>query len=114
MSIRTPSQSLFILGQQEFRAEWQNAMLYLASLGGCCILDGAPVPHQLTKWCPADLLPSELKTPILSEDLVKRFIVTAVDMLINDDILMRETAKEALGSELHPKLYPLLLAQLDT
>ncbi len=56
----------------------------------------------------------ELKTPIPSEDLVTEFIGTVVDMLTNEDILTRETAKEALGSELHPKLYPLLLAQLDT
>jgi len=100
-------------GQQDYRAEWQNTLLFLASLGGSCLLDGAPTPHQLSRWCPPELLPPELKTPIPSEDLVKRFIGTVVDMLINDDILTRETAKEALGSELHPKLYPLLLAQLD-
>ena len=100
--------------QQDYRAEWQNTLLFLASLGGSCLLDGAPTPHQLSRWCPPELLPPELKTPIPSEDLVKRFISTVVDMLINDDILTRETAKEALGSELHPKLYPLLLAQLDS
>lgn len=100
--------------QQDYRAEWQNTLLFLASLGGCCLLDGAPAPHQLSRWCPPELLPTELKTPIPSEDLVRDFIGTVVDMLTNDDILTRETAKEALGSELHPKLYPLLLAQLDT
>jgi len=113
-SVCRPSQPLLIPGQQDYRAEWQNTTLFLASLGGSCILDGAPTPHLLTKWCQPDLLPPELKTPILSEDLAKRFIVTVVDMLINEDILTRETAKEALGSELHPKLYPVLLAQLDT
>ena len=89
-------------------------MLYLAALGGSCILDGAPTPHQMSRWCQPELLPSELKTPIPSEDLVKKFIVTAVDMLINEDTLTRMTAKDALGLELHPKLYPLLLARLDT
>jgi hypothetical protein len=101
-------------GRQDFRAEWQNTTLFLASLGGCCILDGAPPPHPLSKWCQADLMPPELKTPIAAEDLIKRFIITAVDMLIHEDILTRETAKEALGPESHPKLYPLLVAQLDT
>jgi len=100
--------------QQDYRAEWQNTLLFLASLGGCCLLDGASTPHQLSRWCPPELLPMELKTPIPSEDLVTEFIGTVVDMLTNEDILTRETAKEALGSELHPKLYPLLLAQLDT
>jgi len=114
MSVRRSSQPLLILGQQDYRAEWQNTTLYLASLGGSCILDGAPTPQQLTRWCQPELLPQELKAPILSEEFVKRFIVTVVDMLINEDILTRETAKEALSSELHPKLYPLLLAQLDT
>jgi len=109
-----PFSTLLILRQQDYRAEWQNTLLFLASLGGSCLLDGAPAPHQLSKWCPPELLPPELKTVIPSEDLVKRFIGTVVDMLINEDILTRETAKEALGSELHPKLYPLLLAQLDT
>ena len=89
-------------------------MLFLAAVGGCCILDGAPAPHPLSRWCQPDIAPSELKTPIPFEELIKKFIATAVDMLINDDILTRETAKDALGSELHPKLYPLLLAQLDT
>lgn len=114
MSVHRSSQPLLIPRQQDYRAEWQNTTLFLASLGGCCILDGAPTPQQLTRWCQADLLPSELKNQIQSEDLVKRYIVTVVDMLINEDILTRETAKEALSSELHPKLYPALLAQLDT
>lgn len=114
MSVPGSSRLLLILGQQDYRAEWQNTTLFLASLGGSCILDGAPTPQPLTRWCQPDLLPSELKAPILSEDLVRRFIVTVVDMLINEDTLTRETAKEALSSELHPKLYPSLLAQLDT
>ena len=105
---------LLIPGQQDHWAEWQNTMLFLSSLGGSCILGRSPIPHSLSRWCQPEFLPSELKGPILSEDLVKRFIVTTVDMLVNEDIRMQETAKETLGSELHPKLYPLLLAQLDT
>ncbi len=45
--------------------------------------------------------------------LVKQFIGQAVELLGLENVLVRETIKDALGMELHPLLYPALFNHID-
>ena len=45
--------------------------------------------------------------------MLQSFIETSVDYLIADSLFSRDCAKEALGQELHPRLYAMLFRRLN-
>jgi hypothetical protein len=47
------------------------------------------------------------------DEVTREYVATIVDLLVHDNLSVRETAKEALGSESHHLLCSLILLQLD-
>jgi hypothetical protein len=83
-------------------------------LGGCCASETFEGP-TIDKLVDTRDLPARIKhTTRTPQAIIKQFISQAVDMLVADSVVTRDVIKEALGSELHPLLYPLLFAQLNT
>ena len=49
-----------------------------------------------------------------SRDAVSVFIDKTVDLLVSEELAVREVSKDALGQELSPSAFPALLRSLDT
>lgn len=62
---------------------------------------------------PAELLSDAMRVLKDPRDLVTNFIQYLSDLLLTDSVMARETAKEALGSELSYRLHGKLLKHLD-
>ncbi|KAJ2930404.1 hypothetical protein H1R20_g6694, partial [Candolleomyces eurysporus] len=98
--------------QQELRAQWQNLTLFLATLCGACTWDKQE-STSLLKAIPSELLPDKLRSPANVPALAETFISDLINLLMHQDALIRDTAREALGSELSPKFYAKLIRFMD-
>ncbi|KAJ1927924.1 Ras GTPase activating protein ira2 [Tieghemiomyces parasiticus] len=91
----------------EDRGEWQNYTGFLCALGGVC-LQGSGVDAGG---------PSPMAAPTTSgvdpPQMLHRFMQELVDLLVCDNVLVRETIKDILGSDLSPALFALLLSHLQ-
>jgi hypothetical protein len=105
---------------QDQKFEWQNYTHFLASYcGGNFFPDKSA--HQktplvfatLTAWFTSETLPERFRIVTDFDEVSRDYVATVVDLLVHDTLSVRETAKEALGSESHPLLYSLILLQLD-
>ncbi|KAG8959528.1 Ras GTPase activating protein ira2 [Tulasnella sp. 419] len=94
-------------------AEWQNVTHFLASFGGCCVVEDHTISALSTFINVEDLPPRFQRGGKSPNSLVKQFIGQAVDLLVADSVTARETVKEAIGIELHPLLFPALFSQID-
>jgi hypothetical protein len=92
--------------------QWRNLTLFLAAFGGACIHDGQEL-GSLTSLVPTQYLPDEMRVPRDSKALVGTFVTDLTDLLIADSMQVREVAREALGSELSPRVYSRLVRHLD-
>ncbi|PVG03445.1 hypothetical protein CPB86DRAFT_723065 [Serendipita vermifera] len=105
---------------EEQRVEWQNYTLFLASYCGGNFMDKSayattPIIFQtLASWFGTAHTPERLRRVTDFEELTKEFIASVVELLVSDNGFVRETAKEALGTESHPFLFPMILLQLDS
>ena len=86
--------------------------LFLATFAGVCVSQTDEI-RPITDYFPSHLVPTRFQTISSPNDMVFTFIHHIVDFLMEDAIFVREVAKEAVGSELNPRLYPLLFARLD-
>ncbi|PLW05507.1 hypothetical protein PCASD_23830, partial [Puccinia coronata f. sp. avenae] len=66
----------------------------------------------LDHYIPADLLHDRFYAIPDRARNVDRYIQEMVDLLVADDLRMREGVKDALGTELHTSLFPILLKHL--
>lgn len=98
---------------QERQAEWQNLTFFLMSFGGCCLVEDGALPPLSNIVTPEDLPARFQRGGRAPGTLVKQFIGQAVDCLGMDSVVARETIKGALGTELHPLLFPALLSYID-
>lgn len=101
-------------------SEWQNYAGFLAALGGICLMaDTVPT----TPTSPA--MPRggynidnstfrRISAPSESSAMVNKFVVDMVDLLLCDNIIVREWVKEILGTDLSPALYPMLFRYMET
>ncbi|KAH7931340.1 hypothetical protein BV22DRAFT_1124264 [Leucogyrophana mollusca] len=92
--------------------QWRNLTLFLAAFGGACVQEKHE-PSALTAIIPAELLPDEMRVLKDPADLVNVFVDFLTDALIDDVVRVREVAKEALGSELSPRLFAKLFKHLE-
>ncbi|KIO22012.1 hypothetical protein M407DRAFT_28426 [Tulasnella calospora MUT 4182] len=97
----------------ERQAEWQNLTLFLMSFGGCCLVDDGALQPLSNIVTPEDLPARFQRGGRAPGALVKQFIGQAVDLLGIDHVTAREMTKDALGTELHPLLFPALLSYID-
>ena len=97
---------------QERLWQWQNLTLFLAAFGAACSSDHIDL-CGLTEIIPGNYLADRFRTLHDVDEVVKRFIISTVDLLIAENIPSRECAKEALGNELNPRLYSILFRRLN-
>ncbi|GLB34218.1 putative GTPase-activator protein for Ras-like GTPases [Lyophyllum shimeji] len=97
---------------QEQRFQWQNLTLFLAALGGACVQENQDLT-SLIDVIPAHALPDEMRVIQNPVPLVGTFISDLTSLLVVPDTQIRDVARDALGSELSPKLYSKLLKHLD-
>lgn len=99
--------------------EWQTLTLFLSAISGGNFLDKQGMTQKSTSYAsmlsfiPPELLPERLRLSIDFEDLTRRYVNIMVDLLYHESLVVRETAKEALGAESQPKMYSMVLLQLD-
>ncbi|KAL0070247.1 Ras GTPase activating protein ira2 [Marasmius tenuissimus] len=98
---------------QETLHQWQNLTLFLAATGGACIDDKSTPPVSLNSLIPMKYLPDQLRTLENPGHHVYNFVNNATAFLLADDPQIRDTAREALGSELSPRLYTKVLTYFD-
>ncbi|KAI8078349.1 hypothetical protein BDF21DRAFT_43098 [Thamnidium elegans] len=101
-------------------SEWQNYAGFLAALGGICLMaDTVPT----TPTSPATsrggygVDPSafrRISAPTESSAMVNKFVIDMVDLLLCDNVIVREWVKEILGTDLSPALYPMLFRYMET
>ncbi|KAG8218508.1 hypothetical protein J3R82DRAFT_4145 [Butyriboletus roseoflavus] len=92
--------------------QWRNLTLFLAAFGGATVQDEHE-PGALTAVIPAEFLPDEMRVLRDPGELVNIFIEFLTAALVDDAIRVREVAREALGSEISPRLFARLFKHLD-
>lgn len=89
--------------------EWENLTLLLASTSACCLSDdpalNAPPEYQI----PVRMGITDEKPSVL----VKKFIADVVALLVNPWVPAQVIARDALGVDLTPKLFPVLFEYLN-
>jgi neurofibromin 1 len=107
-------------------SEWQNYAGFLASLGGICLMADAsptspasPGPRSFNDPSPAPPPPSahqlrRISSPSESAIMVDRFVMEMVDLLLCDNVIVREWVMDILGTDLSPALYPIMFRHLET
>ncbi|KAG2156346.1 hypothetical protein DEU56DRAFT_231415 [Suillus clintonianus] len=92
--------------------QWRNLTLFLAAFGGVTAQEKHD-PGALTAAIPAEFLLDDMRALRDPADLVTIFIEFLTGALIDDVVRVREVAREALGSELSPRLFSKLFKHLD-
>ncbi|KAF9226729.1 hypothetical protein BS17DRAFT_500836 [Gyrodon lividus] len=92
--------------------QWRNLTLFLAAFGGATVQEEHE-PAALTAVIPAEYLPDEMRVLRDPAELVNIFIEFLTAALMDDTVRVREVAREALGSELSPRLFAKLFKHLD-
>lgn len=98
---------------QEVRFQWQNLTLFLAALGGSCVQEGQDLT-TLSKVIPVKYLPDKMRVVQNPIPLVESFIGDLLNLLVAGDMQIRDIVRDALGSELSPRLYSRLIRNLET
>ena len=103
---------LFYVQESQDRFQWQNLTLFLAALAGSCIqaknLDvlGTVIAHKF--------LPDRMRIIQNPLPLVEDFVNFLMTLLVSGDTQTRDIVREALGSELSPRLYGKLIKHLES
>ncbi|EKM59988.1 uncharacterized protein PHACADRAFT_115378 [Phanerochaete carnosa HHB-10118-sp] len=99
---------------QDRQNQWHNLTLFLTAFGATC-LDNVNEPFDpsgLAAFIPVRYLPDNLRILREPKPLLESFISELVDLLVVDNEKVRELAREALSTEAHPRIYPLILREL--
>jgi hypothetical protein len=96
---------------EEKAIEWQNYTGFLAALGGCCLVDfNSLLPSASWESEQSRRIPTATEPSVM----VDRFISDMTDMLVSDNVYIREGIKDTLGNDLSPALYVLLFNHLQS
>ncbi|KAF8645481.1 hypothetical protein AX16_007766 [Volvariella volvacea WC 439] len=98
---------------QDQRFQWQNITLFLAALSAACVLDDPVELNALSTLVPQQFLPDRMRAIRAPGVYITHFIESLVKLLVCADLQVRDTAREALGTELSPRLYGKLLKIVD-
>ncbi|CAE6527674.1 unnamed protein product, partial [Rhizoctonia solani] len=93
--------------------EWQNLTMFLATWGGSCVCNETRYP-AFRDLVQSEDIPKRMLWPPSASKKVEEFIVRMVDLLKSTHLFCRETVKDALGQELHPRLYSSLMSRFLT
>ena len=97
---------------QEARFQWHNLTLFLAALGGSCIQTKQDL-SILAEVIPPQFLLDRLRVIQNPLPLVEDFVSNLIHLLVAGDMQIRDIVREALGSELCPRLYGKLIKNLE-
>lgn len=86
--------------------------MFLAAFGGVTVQEKHD-PGALTSAIPPEFLLDDMRSLRDPADLVAIFIEFLTAALVDDEVRVREVAREALGSELSPRLFSKLFRHLD-
>lgn len=86
--------------------------MFLAALGGTCMQEGQDLT-SLAKVIPTSFLPDKMRVVQNPAPLVEAFIGDLINLLVAGDMQIRDIVREALGSELSPRLYGKLIRNLE-
>ncbi|CAA7259350.1 unnamed protein product [Cyclocybe aegerita] len=98
--------------QQEIRFQWQNLTLYLAALGGSCLRENQDL-GALGKVIPPKFLPDKIRVVQNPIPLVEDFVADLISLLVKGDMQIRDIVRDALGTELSPRLYGKVIRNLE-
>jgi neurofibromin 1 len=85
----------------------------MAAFGGVCLEDAKIARNKLVSMIPYKYLPDELLGMEDISPYLNPFLSDLNKILTVPDVATRDIAREALGAELHPRLYPKVLKLLD-
>jgi neurofibromin 1 len=91
---------------------WQDSVAVLAAYSAVCLFDG-PQPPGVADLVGKGILPKVYDEIGDAAAAAESFIRDCVDLLICNSLTVRETVKEALGSELQPSLCRVLVTQMS-
>lgn len=102
-------------------SEWQNYAGFLASLGGVCLMaDTSAPPSSPTSPTPTKTRMDQIQQPYRrisatteSATMVDKFVMEMVELMICDNVIVREWVREILGTDLSPALYPIMFRHLE-
>jgi neurofibromin 1 len=87
-------------------------VLCLAAFGST-VSRGTHDPRGLTYIIPSKFLPDQMCTLKDPNMLLNFLLAYLIDSLVSEDLFIREVAKEALGTELSPRLFSRVFKYLD-
>lgn len=96
-----PSGDLGMSPEEKFY-QWQNLTLFMASYGIVSVAEDGR--NALQELLPVSSLADRLRVAQDANFMLQDYLATTVDTLLFDIPMARDTAKEALGTELQPKL----------
>ncbi|KZT29450.1 hypothetical protein NEOLEDRAFT_1128208 [Neolentinus lepideus HHB14362 ss-1] len=100
------------MNMEERHAQWHNLTLFLAAFGAACTAQEHD-PTCLTGIVPSKSLPDSMRVLKEPSELMAMFITHLIDLLLAPSIQIRDTARDALGSELSSRLHSRLIKHLD-
>ncbi|KAI7870568.1 hypothetical protein BDF14DRAFT_1771252 [Spinellus fusiger] len=110
--------------------EWQNYSGFLASLGGVCLMasdtqstnsssmslstsTSPKADHFFTDSTHSSHSSQKFSVSTESFTMVDTFLMEIVELLVCDNVIVREWVQEILGSDLSPTLYPVMFQHLE-
>ncbi|OAD65239.1 hypothetical protein PHYBLDRAFT_85899, partial [Phycomyces blakesleeanus NRRL 1555(-)] len=97
--------------------EWQNYTGFLAALGGCCLAtdsDYGNDPAGRTRSLEQSQMNARrISAPSEPSILADKFMKDMVDLLVSENVFIREGVKDTLGNDLSPALYAILFRYLE-
>jgi neurofibromin 1 len=102
----------------EKQTEWQNYTGFLAALGGSRLMNDLDddMSDDGKRRGASDRMSISSATSSMSNpfSLADRFVREMVELLTSENVIIRESVKETLGSNLSPALYPVLFRHLES
>lgn len=99
---------------QDLHHQWRNLTLFLAAFGAPCTPDQPYAHDALSKYLPPENLPDSAKILMDPNHMVDTFLENIISLLVSREVGVRDVAREALGMELAPRLYPKLYKHINT
>ncbi|KAI0230569.1 Ras GTPase activating protein ira2 [Massospora cicadina] len=100
---------------------WQNYTGFLCAMGGVCVLPDEKMKEKqkeredlIKRGVNFEFRTKAVKKMLDCNQVVNRFIMEMVELLICESALARETVKELAGTELNPGMYGNLFRHLES
>ncbi|RCI07246.1 Ras GTPase activating protein ira2 [Rhizopus stolonifer] len=93
---------------EEKSLEWHNFTGFLAALGGCCLTRDKEMDEVIS--FSSETSRQTTNQPII---MVEAFVSEMTEMLVSENVYVREGIKDTLGNDLSPDLFAILFRHLE-